>query len=72
MLDKDYIDQMGKKYDYFTYYIKFKKACFHLPTPLKKKKKKGVGGRRKVSDLTQRIIIFPAQRVREETLNSSI
>lgn len=47
MLDKDYIDQMGKKYDYFTYYIKFKKACFHLPTPLKKKEKKGGWGEKK-------------------------
>lgn len=28
MLDRDYIDQMGKKYDYFTYNIKFKKHAF--------------------------------------------
>lgn len=65
MLDKDYIDQMWKKYDYFTYNIKSKKHAFIYPLL----KKKGGGGR-KVSDLTQRIIIF--LRVIEETLNSSI
>lgn len=28
MLVKDYIDEMGEKYDYFTYNIKFKKHAF--------------------------------------------
>lgn len=58
MLDKDYIDQIGKKYDYFTYNIKFKKSMLSSTHSFKKKV---AGGRRKVSDLTQRIIIFPAQ-----------
>lgn len=31
MLDKDYIDQMWKKYDYFTYNIKSKKHAFIYP-----------------------------------------
>lgn len=39
MLAKDYIDQMGKKDDYFTYNIKCKKHAFIYP--LFKKKKKG-------------------------------
>lgn len=31
MLDEDYIDQMGKKCDYFIYNIKFKKHAFIYP-----------------------------------------
>lgn len=40
MLDRDYIDQMGKKYDYFTCNIKFKKHAFLQTT----KKGSGNGG----------------------------
>lgn len=43
MLDKDYIDQMRKEYDYFTYDIKFKKHAFIYPLF----KKKGGGGEEK-------------------------
>lgn len=52
MLVKDYIDQMGEKYDYFRYNIKFKKHAF-IYLVFKKK--------RKVSNLSQAIIISSAQ-----------
>lgn len=55
MLDKDYIDQMAKKDDYFTYNIKCKKHAFIYPL-FKKKKKRQEG--KKVLDLIQGIIIF--------------
>lgn len=54
MLDKDYIDQMGKKSDCFTYNIKFKKHAFIYPLF----RKKNGAGERKVSDPIQGIIIF--------------